>query len=211
MTNEFHSLDDIGWYGSAFLLTSCCLLLLAGRTYTYYSPKIVFLIVIVIFEIGSLICATAPNSTAFIVGRAIAGIGGAGVMNGAVTLLSCTVPLAKRPKYQGMFGAAFGLASVVGPLLGGVFTTKVTWRWCFYSKLLLLSVAPLRSLTLYSQSSHWCCRHRCHRIGNEGHARREQGIAAEAKVSPVGSPWRTPHHPIVDLPASCAAMGWRQV
>lgn len=183
MTNEFHSLDDIGWYGSSFLLTSCCLLLLAGRIYTYYSPKLVFLIVIIIFEIGSLICATAPNSTAFIIGRAIAGIGGAGVMNGAVTLLSHTIPLAKRPKYQGMFGAAFGLASVVGPLLGGVFTTRVTWRWCFYSKYSFR--AHITILTLSSQPPHRCCRHCCHCLRYEVYACRKQRNATEAKVSPA--------------------------
>lgn len=134
MTNEFHSLEDIGWYGSAFLLTSCCLLLLAGRLYTYYSPKIVFMVFVAIFEVGSLICATAPNSTVFIVGRAVAGVGGAGTLNGSIALLAHTVPLAERPKYQGMLGAAVGLASIAGPLLGGVFTTRVTWRWCFYSQ-----------------------------------------------------------------------------
>lgn len=134
MTDDFHSLDDIGWYGSAFLLTSSCFQLLLGRVYTFYSPKWVFLGVIGLFEIGSAICGAAPNSTAFIVGRAIAGIGTAGVQSGGVVILVNTLPLAKRPAMQGLFGAMFGIASVVGPLLGGVFTTDVSWRWCFYSK-----------------------------------------------------------------------------
>ena len=118
MTDDFHSIDDIGWYGSAFLLTSCTFQLLLGRIYTFYTPKYVFLAIIGFFEIGSAICGAAPNSIAFIFGRAIAGIGSAGIMSGAIVLMVGVVPLRKRPMYQGLFGACFGLASVAGPLLG---------------------------------------------------------------------------------------------
>ena len=118
MTDEFHSLDDIGWYGSAFMLTSSCFQLLLGRVYTFHTPKYVFLTLITLFEIGSAICGAAPNSVAFIIGRAIAGVGSAGIMSGAVILMVEVVPLRKRPMYQGFFGACLGVASVVGPLLG---------------------------------------------------------------------------------------------
>jgi MFS family permease len=101
------------------MLTSCAFQLLFGRIYTFYSTKWVFLTAIVLFEIGSAIDGAAPTSIAFIVGRAIAGIGSAGVFSGVIIIITQTVPLAKRGAYQGGFGAVFGIASIVGPLLGG--------------------------------------------------------------------------------------------
>lgn len=140
MTDEWHSVDDIGWYGSAYMLTSCCSQLLIGRIYTFYTPKWVFLTLIAIFEVGSTICGAAPNSVSFIIGRAIAGIGSAGIFSGGMVLMVHTVPLAKRPLYQAAFGGVFGLASICGPLLGGAFTTELSWRWCFYSESLLYNL-----------------------------------------------------------------------
>ena len=111
------------------MLTSSCFQLLLGRVYTFYSPKYVFLVLIGLFEIGSAICGAAPSSVVFIIGRAIAGIGTAGIMSGAIILMIAAVPLEKRPQYQGMFGMCFGVASIGGPLLGGAFTSHLSWRW----------------------------------------------------------------------------------
>lgn len=87
---------------------------------------------VVIFEIGSIVCAAAPTSPTFIVGRAIAGIGSAGTITGANLIFVDLLPLEERAKYLDFIGATFGLASIAGPLLGGLFTTKLTWRWCFW-------------------------------------------------------------------------------
>ncbi|BCS26974.1 MDR family MFS transporter [Aspergillus puulaauensis] len=135
MTDEFHSLDDIGWYGTAYLLTACSFQLLMGKVYKVYPTKPVFLTGILLFEIGSTICGAAPSSVVFIIGRAIAGLGASGLMSGGMVIMVHTIPLQQRPIYQGMFGAVFALGSIVGPLLGGTFTDKLTWRWCFYINL----------------------------------------------------------------------------
>ncbi|PYH81304.1 DHA14-like major facilitator [Aspergillus uvarum CBS 121591] len=143
ITDQFQSQGDIGWYGSAYLLTQASLQLLFGKAYTYGSIKWIFLMAIALFELGSLVCGVAPNSTALICGRAIAGLGAAGISNGAMIIVTYSVPLVKRPMYTGLIGAMYGIASVVGPILGGVFTDKVTWRWCFYINLPIGGVAVM--------------------------------------------------------------------
>jgi len=141
ITDQFKSLDQVGWYGSAFFLTLGAFQSTWGKAYKYFPLKLSFLIAIFIFEVGSLICAVANSSTTLIVGRAIAGAGGAGIASGAYTIIAFSVPPAKRPAFTGLMGAVFGLASVIGPLLGGVFTDNLTWRWCFYINLPVGGVA----------------------------------------------------------------------
>jgi MFS family permease len=87
ITNEFHSANDIGWYGTAYLLTNCAFVLAFGKIYTFLSIKATFLTALALFEVGSAVCGAAPNSIAFIIGRAIAGLGAGGVQSGIVSLL----------------------------------------------------------------------------------------------------------------------------
>ncbi|KAI1384917.1 MFS general substrate transporter [Hypoxylon trugodes] len=143
ITQEFNSLGDIGWYGSAYQLTSAACQLLFGRVYRFYEVKKTFLFCIAFFEVGSAICGAAPNSIAFIIGRAIAGVGGAGLFTGVSVVMLPLVPLRKRPMFQGLFGSIFGISSVLGPLVGGAFTTHVSWRWCFYLNLPIGAVVAL--------------------------------------------------------------------
>lgn len=143
ITDEFNSLEDVGWYGSSYLLTTCAVTLIFGKFYTYFSIKWIYLGALSIFEIGSLVCATTPTSVGLICGRAVAGLGAAGLFSGSVLIISQTVPLDKRPMYTSLIGAMFGVANVAGPLLGGAFTDRVTWRWCFYINL------PIGAVTFF--------------------------------------------------------------
>ncbi|KAI9663526.1 MAG: MFS sugar transporter [Alyxoria varia] len=150
ITDQFNSINDVGWYGSAYLLTTCAFQLFFGKLYTFYSIKWTYLTALGIFEVGSAICGAAPNSEALIVGRAIAGFGSAGIFSGAILIVAHTVPLRKRPIYTGLIGAMYGIASVAGPLMGGAFTDHITWRWCFYINLPIGAVTALFIIFFFS-------------------------------------------------------------
>ncbi|MCJ1245728.1 hypothetical protein MMC30_002932 [Trapelia coarctata] len=140
ITSDFNSLGDVGWYGSAFLFTICACQPLAGKIFQLFSLKWSFLGFLALFEVGSLICATSPSSVALIIGRAIAGIGAAGLFPGSLIIVAHISPRNMRPAYTGILTSTFGLSSVIGPIIGGAFTQHVTWRWCFYINLPLGAV-----------------------------------------------------------------------
>jgi MFS transporter, DHA2 family, glioxin efflux transporter len=132
ITDEFRSLDQVGWYGSAFFLTLATFQSNWGKLYKFYSLKIAFLAAGVTFEVGSLICGmhypatvisrsnafagVAQNSVTLIVGRAIAGWGAAGLVGGCYTIIAFIAPPDKRPVYTGLVGTSYGSASVIGEL-----------------------------------------------------------------------------------------------
>ncbi|KAH8684457.1 major facilitator superfamily domain-containing protein [Tricladium varicosporioides] len=135
ITSDFHSLEDVGWYGSAFLLANCAITPTSGKLYSRFGSKITFISFVFLFELGSMICALARNSDMLIVGRAIAGMGGSGLVNGALTIIAASVPLQKRATYTGILMAFAQIGILLGPVIGGALTQYTTWRWCFWINL----------------------------------------------------------------------------
>ncbi|KAF2120122.1 major facilitator superfamily-domain-containing protein [Lophiotrema nucula] len=143
ITTEFQALDEIAWYGSGYLLTLTALQPALGKLYKVLNTKLLYLVSIAIFEAGSILCAASPSSPVFIVGRAVAGCGAAGIMQGSYAIVTKTVPLSKRPFYFGLFVSAFGLTIGIGPVMGGAFADRGIWRWCFWINLPLGAMVML--------------------------------------------------------------------
>lgn len=132
ITDEFHTVADVGWYSSAFRLCSCSFAFLFGKIYTLFPLRPVFLFSVGTFICGSLLSALAPSSRVFVLSRAICGLGTAGAIQGAFYMLTHIVPLRKRPAIAGTLGGAEAVASIAAPTIGGLIIGRLSWRWCFW-------------------------------------------------------------------------------
>lgn len=132
ITEDFHTIADVGWYSTAFRLCTCAFQFGFAKLYKHFSIKIIFLLSNTIFLVGSLLCAIAATSTMFIVGRAVTGLGFSGGLAGCFAVITHIIPLNKRPAFAGLIACVESLAIISAPIVGGALTQSLGWRWCFW-------------------------------------------------------------------------------
>lgn len=130
ITNDFRELGDVSWYGAAFMMTMGGTQSAWGKVYKYFPPKTGFLLAVLIFEAASAVCGASPNSTVLIIGRALAGVGAAGIASGTFTVLALVIEPKQLAAFTGITALTNGIASAAGPLIGGALSDTLTWRWC---------------------------------------------------------------------------------
>lgn len=144
IVGELGGIQQYSWTVTAYLLTATASTPLYGKIGDLYGRKSVFQAAVVIFILGSLLSGIATNMGVLIAGRAVQGLGAGGLIALTLAIVGDIVSPRERGRYQGLFGAVFGISSVLGPLLGGFFTESLSWRWVFWINV------PLGLLALFT-------------------------------------------------------------
>ena len=156
----------MSWVVTAYMLAETISTVLAGKFGDLFGRKRIFQLSVLIFIVGSFFCGLADDMTTLIIFRAVQGIGGGGLAVTATALIGEVIPLRERGKYQGALGAVFGVTTVLGPLLGGLFTDHLSWRWAFYVNVPIAiiviimaarTIPGMRGGTSSRRSTTWAC------------------------------------------------------
>jgi EmrB/QacA subfamily drug resistance transporter len=182
IVGDLGGLSHLSWVVTAYLLASTVSGPLYGKLGDLYGRKIVLQVAIVLFLIGSALCGQSQSMTELIAFRALQGLGGGGLLVTAMAAIGDIIPPRDRGRYQGFFGAVFGVATVIGPLLGGFFVDNLTWRWIFYVNLPLGLIALAVIAAAFKPRSD----HVQHRIDYLGAAVLTAGLSAIVLFTSLG-------------------------
>jgi EmrB/QacA subfamily drug resistance transporter len=191
IVGDLGGLEHLAWVVTGYLLAQTIVTPIYGKLGDLYGRKIVLQSAVVLFLAGSALCGLSRTMTQLILFRALQGLGGGGLVVTSQAAVGDIIPPRDRGRYQGIFGAVFGLASIAGPLLGGYFTTHLSWRWIFYINLPLGVLAlVVLAATLPGQTER-----RSHVIDYAGAALLAVVLSAVTLVSDLGGgvyPWSSP-------------------